>query len=79
MRANIAWAIATSIPGLTYLALQLILIYFSWGHHVKNARRACETQLISYGLSKDQAMAMSEIYVEMKKDIQRSMLSFVRI
>lgn len=72
------WAIIASIPGLAYLALQLLFIYLSWGRHIRKTRRACEVQLVSQGLSKDQARAMSEIYVEMKKDIQRSLWSFVR-
>ena len=78
MRGGMAWAIIASIPGMVYLALQLIFIYLNWGRHIRNTRRACEVQLTSYGLSKDQAVAMSEIYVEMKRDMQRSLWSFMR-
>jgi hypothetical protein len=78
MRPDMLWAIIASIPGLAYFTLQLLFIYLSWGHHIRKARRACEAQLVSQGLSKDQAKAMSEIYVEMKNDIQRSLWSFVR-
>jgi hypothetical protein len=78
MRAEVLWTIIVSIPSLAYLAIQLLFIYLSWGHHIRKTRRACEAQLVSQGLSKDQARAMSEIYVEMKNDIQRSLWSFVR-
>jgi hypothetical protein len=78
MRADILWTIIASIPGLVYLSLQLLFIYLSWGRHIRKARRACEAQLVMQGLSKDQARAMSQIYIEMKNDIQRSLWSFVQ-
>jgi len=78
MRAGELMALIASIPGFAYLALQLFFIYLGWWRSVGKARRALEAQLVSQGITKDQAKALSIVYVEMKDEIQRAMWSFVR-
>jgi hypothetical protein len=77
MRAGTLLALMASIPSLSYLFLQLFFIYLSWGYRVRKARGAFEAQLRTQGLTKDQARAMSEMYVEMKTEIQRSLFSLL--
>ena len=78
MRAGELWAIIQSIPAIAYLATQLFFIYIGWWRNVRKARNAFEAQLVSQGLSEDQARAMSEIYVELKNAIQESLWGLMR-
>jgi hypothetical protein len=78
MRAGELRAIILMSPTLAYLIFQLFLIYISWWFSVRRARSAFEDQLTVQGISEEQAKAMSEVYVEMKNDIQRSLWGLMR-
>ncbi len=62
-------SIIKSTPNLARLLLSLFWIYLTLGLRVRKARKAFERQLVSQGMSKDDARRLGTCYDELKDNI----------
>ena len=62
-------AVFKATPHLAIMGTSLFWIYLTLGRRVRKARRAFEKQLISQGMSKEDAKRLSACYNELKNSI----------
>lgn len=67
--ASVVATVIKSVPDLTRLSMSLFWMYINLGRRVRKARRAFEKQLISQGMSEDDAKRLSRCFVELKNNI----------
>lgn len=68
-----------STPNLARMGTSLIWMYISLGWKVRKARRAFEKQLVSQGMSKEDAKRLSECFSELKNSITRMLFQGVTV
>jgi hypothetical protein len=62
-------ALFKATPHLTIMGLSLFWMYLTLGRRVGKARRAFEKQLVSQGMSKEDAKRLSACYDDLKNSI----------
>jgi hypothetical protein len=62
-------AVVKSTPHIVLLSLSLSWTYFTLGWRVRKTRGAFEKQLVSQGMSKEDAQQLSAFYEELKNSI----------
>lgn len=62
-------ALFTAGPHLAIMGTSLFWMYLTLGWRVRKARRAFEQQLVSQGMSKEDAKRLSACYNELKNSI----------
>jgi hypothetical protein len=67
--ASMAKAVFQASPHLALMGISLSWMYLTLGWRVRKARRAFEKQLISQGMSKEDAKRLSACYNELKNSI----------
>jgi hypothetical protein len=67
--ASMVKALFKATPHLALMGMNLFLMYLTLGWRVRKARRAFEKQLISQGMSKEDAKRLSACYNELKNSI----------
>ena len=67
--ASMVKALFKATPHLALMGISLSWMYLTLGWRVRKARRAFEKQLISQGMSKEDAKRLSACYNELKNSI----------
>lgn len=67
--ASVVATVIKSVPDLTRLSLSLFWMYINLDRRVRKARRAFEKQLISQGMSEDDAKRLSRCFDDLKNNI----------
>jgi len=68
-----------STPNLARMGTSLFWTYLTLGWKVRKARRAFEKQLVSQGMSKEDAKRLSECFSELKNSITRMLYQGVTV
>ena len=68
-----------STPNLARMGTSLFWTYLTLGWKVRKARRAFEKQLVSQGMSKEDAKRLSECFSELKNNITRMLYQGVTV
>jgi hypothetical protein len=67
--ASMVKALFKATPHLALMGISLSWMYLTLGRRVRKTRRAFERQLISQGMSKEDAKRLSACYNELKNSI----------
>jgi hypothetical protein len=75
-------ALFKATPNLAILGTSVFWMYLTLGSRVRKARRAFEKQLVSQGMSKEDAKRLSACYSDLKNNItnmlRRQVVNFER-
>jgi len=67
--ASVVKALVKSTPNLALMGMSLFWMYSTLGWRVRRTRRAFEKELVSQGMSKDDARRLSECFTELKNSL----------